>query len=157
MKKKLKNVAIWKIKESAAFLIQDEFVVDEAVDVSSSIPTNQMVQAFPHFLEFSFPAVEEKKVNLLLKCDLHQAYSFKEVLIGGARISIWIAHWFRWTFYSRDGGNQKLPRSPKLVVNFMTTAEHNAESCKQLLDFLEQDFRDCDESVGITMLLIKDK
>ena len=39
----------------------------------------------------------------------------------------------------------------------MTTAEHNAESCKQLLDFLEQDFRDFNESVGIIMLSIKDK
>ena len=92
---KVQNVAIWKIKESAAFLIQDAFIVDEAVDISSNIPTNQMAQAFPHFRELSFPAVEEKKVNLQLKCDLHQTYSSKEVLIGGARISIWIAHRLR--------------------------------------------------------------
>ena len=43
------------------------------------------------------------------------------------------------------------------MVKFITTAEHKVESYKQLLDVLEQNFRDCDESVGITVLWIKDK
>ena len=62
-----------------------------------------------------------------------------------------------WIIYDMDGGSYELPRSPQLMVNFMTTAEHNAESSKQLLDVLEQGLRNCDESVGITKLLIEDK
>ena len=42
MKKKVENLAIQGIKELVAFLIQDAFVVDEVVDVSSRISTNQM-------------------------------------------------------------------------------------------------------------------
>ena len=59
-----KNLAIPGIKELAAFLFPDAFVVDEVVDVSSSIPTNQMAQAFPHLRKLSFPALEEKKLYL---------------------------------------------------------------------------------------------
>ena len=39
----------------------------------------------------------------------------------------------------------------------MITAEPNAESCKQLLDVFEQDFKDYGESVCITKLSIEDK
>ena len=50
-----------------------------------------------------------------------------------------------------------MPRSSQLMVEFMTTAELNAELCMQLFDVLEKGFRDCDESVGITKLSIEDK
>ena len=144
MKKNVQNLEIQRIKKLATFLIQVAFVVDEVVDVSSSIPTNQMVQAFPHFWELSFPALKEK-VDLLLGCNLHQAYVSKKILIREPGSPSGLHTSLEWTIYGRDESNQKLLRNPQIVVNFMITAEHNAESRKQLLDVLEQDFRNCDE------------
>ena len=93
----------------------------------------------------------------MLGCNLPQAYLSQKVIFGEPRSPCGLHTGLRWTIYGRDGGNQKLPRSPQLMVNSMTTAEHNAESCKQLLDVFEQDFRDCDENVGIKKLSIEDK
>ena len=96
-------------------------------------------------------------MNLLLGSDLHQAYLSKEVLIGKPRSPCGLHTGLGWTIYGRDRGNPKLPRSSQLMVEFMTTAELNVELCMQLFDVLEQDFRDCDESVDITKLSIEDK
>ena len=54
MHKRVGSLGIQGINESSAFSIQNAFVVDEVVDVSSSIPTPEIVQAYPHLRELDF-------------------------------------------------------------------------------------------------------
>ena len=156
MDKRVSCIAIQGLGESSAFVVPHAFVVNEVVDVSSSIPTNKMAHAFPHFRCLDFPLLKEKRVDLLLGCDLHQAYLSKDVLVGEPGVQCGIHTGLGWTIYGRDKGDRQLYNETQLMVNFVTTAETNAESCKEMLEVLRKDFED-DSDPSILSLSLEDK
>ena len=78
----------------------------------------------------------------MLGCDLHQAYLSKDVLVGEPGPPCGIHTGLGWTIYGRDKGDRKLYNENQLMVNFVTTAKTNAESCKEMLEVLRKDFED---------------
>ena len=156
MDKRVSCIAIQGLGESSAFVVPDAFVVNEVVDVSSSIPTNKMAHAFPHLRCLDFPLLKEKRVDLLLGCDLHQAYLSKDVLVGEPGAPCGIHTGLGWTIYGRDKGDRQLYNETQLMVNFVTTAETNAESCKEIVEVLRKDFED-DGDPSILSLSLEDK
>jgi len=157
MQKRVDLLGIQGINEPSAFSLQNAFVVDEVVDVSSSIPTPNIVQAYPHLKELDFPLLDEKGIDSLLGCDLHQAYMLKETLVGGPGEPCGLHTGLGWTIYGRDQGDQELHSSgSKLMVNFITSSQDNSESCERLLAIMAQDFHES-ETVAVPSLSQEDK
>jgi len=48
MRQKVGLLAIQGVDEPEAFVVNDAFVVDEVVDVSASIPTDNLIWNYPH-------------------------------------------------------------------------------------------------------------
>ena len=69
-KKKVDFLAIQGIEEESAFMVKDALVQDSIVDVSSSIPTHEMVKDYSHLRDLKFPEIENQKIELLLGSDL---------------------------------------------------------------------------------------
>ena len=80
--KKIHDLAIQGIEESSAFNLKEALIMDEIVDVSASIPTEKLARQYEHLKDIVFPEVKERKVELLLGSDLHQAYQLQDVRIG---------------------------------------------------------------------------
>ena len=75
------DLVIQGVNELEAFRVREAFVVDNVVDVSSSIPTNDFKQWYSHFWRMKFPVLEGG-VDLLLGCHLHQAFLIYNSLVG---------------------------------------------------------------------------
>ena len=58
MKKKVNCLAVEGCGERPFFWVKDTFVVDEMVDVNSSIPTNDQVQIYPHMKELTYSELQ---------------------------------------------------------------------------------------------------
>ena len=125
--------------------------------MSSSIPTNELAQRYPHLSELSFPSLKEGKVDLLLVCDLHRAFRVSDVLVGDLGLRCGLHTAIGWTIYGTDCGNQEEGSSPSLMVNFMNAQRETDHSCEQLLYMFAQDFEDIGEGEGDTSLSLEDK
>ena len=68
---KVDGLGIEGIDEPAAFFVKDALVVKELVDVSPSIPTQEIAECYPHLKNLSFPLLKNSKVELVLGTDLH--------------------------------------------------------------------------------------
>ena len=73
---------------------------------------------------------------------LAQVYLSKDLLVGEPGAPCGIHTGLKWTIYGRDKGDRQLHDETQLIVNFMTIAENNAKSCKEMLEFLRKDFED---------------
>ena len=87
------------IDELEIFKVKEAFVVDEVVDVRSSIPTNNLVQRFPHLNSLNFPSLDEGQIDLLLGCDLHRAFLIKDALVGNPGSPCGLHTALGWTIY----------------------------------------------------------
>ena len=65
------------VNELEAFRVREAFVVDYVVDVSFSVPINDLVQRYSHLRILKFSVLEEGRADLLLDCDLHLAFLIK--------------------------------------------------------------------------------
>ena len=132
-------------------MVKDVLVRDSIVDVSSSIPTHEMGKGYSHLRHLKFPKIENQKIELLLGSDLHQAYLPQNIRVGApGNLTDLRTHW-RWTVYGKDDGDQEI-NGTKLMVNFLD----KEESCEQILDFLNQDFKDL-ELPQVPALSVEDK
>ena len=150
-KKKVDFLAIQEIEEESAFMVKDALVQDSIVDVSSSIPTHEMVKGYSHLRDLKFPKIENQKIELLLGSDLHQAYLSQDIRVGAPGNPTGLRTHLGWTVYGKDDGDQEI-NTPKLMVNFLD----KEESCKQILDLLNQDFKDL-ELPQVPALSVEDK
>ena len=139
--KKIHDLAIQGIEESSAFNLKEALIMDEIVDVSASIPTEKLARQYEHLKDIVFPEVKERKVELLLGSDLHQAYQLQDVRVGEPGDPSGLRTFLGWTIYGTDKGNQEI-KSPKLMVNFLDTEECSEVSCERILEVLSQDFQD---------------
>ena len=60
-KKKVYFLAIQEIEEESAFMIKDAFVQDSIFDVSSSIPTHEMIKSYSHLRDLKFQKLKIKR------------------------------------------------------------------------------------------------
>ena len=150
-KKKVHFLAIQEIEEESAFMVKDALVQDSIVDVSYSIPTHEMVKGYSHLRDLKFPEIENQKIELLLGSDLHQAYLPQDIRVGAPGNPTGLRTHLEWTVYGKDDGDQEI-NTPKLMVNFLD----KEESCKQILDLLNQDFKDL-ELPQVPALSVEDK
>ena len=139
---KVDNLTIQGLFEASAFQLQETLVMDEVVDVSASIPTNDLAKSYQHLQNLSFPELKEKKVELLLGSDLHQAYLLKDTRIGKPGQPTGMHAALGWTIYGKDHGNQEVHDIPRVVVNFLHEATSVKESCEEVLNVMAQDFSD---------------
>lgn len=79
---KIQDLAIQGVEEGVAFQLGDALIMDEIVDVSNSIPTQELAHPYSHLQGIHFPELKQKKVKLLLGSDLHQAFQLQDVRIG---------------------------------------------------------------------------
>ena len=156
MDRKVSDLAIQGVNEVEAFKVKDAFVVDEVVDVSCSIPTDELIQGYSHLRSLNFPSLAEKNIDLLLGCDLHQAFLTKNMIVGDPGDPCGLHTALGWTIYGTDGGDQRLEEPSNLMVNFLST-ENTDTSCERLLEILSQDFEDCDEGRNALALSHEDE
>ena len=130
-------LAIQRIEEESAFTVKDALVQDGIVDVSSSIPTHEMVKGYSHLRDLKFPETENQKIELLLGSDLHQAYLPQDIRFGAPGNPTGLQTHLGWRVYGKDNCDQEI-NSTKLMVKFL----NKEESCKQILELLNQDFKD---------------
>ena len=154
---KVDNLIVRGVNEPESFSIKEALVVDQVVDVSDSIPTDKMVERYPHLQDLCFPNLKEKKIDLLLGCDLHQAFLAKEILLGEPGTPSGLHTGLGWTIFGKADGDQRLHESPKLLVNFLKAGDDDDHFCEQLLKVLAQDFDDCNEAACIPALSQEDK
>ena len=131
---------------------REAFVVDNVVDVSSSMPTNELVQRHSHLQRLKFPELEEGRVDFLLGYDMHRAFLIKDALVGNPDSPCGLHTALGWTIFGTDKGDSEAVDSPQLVVNFMTTLGDEDRSCEQLIKLFSQDFDDIDENKDDTSL-----
>ena len=155
--RKIDDLVIQGVNELEAFRVGEAFVVDNVIDVSSSIPTNDLVQRHSHLRRLKFPELEEGRVDLLLGCDMHRAFLIKDVLVGNPGSPCGLHTALGWTIFGTDKGNIEAVGSPQLMVNFMTTLGDEDRSCEQLIKLFSQDFDDIDENKDDTSLSQEDK
>ena len=144
-------LAIQGIEEESAFMVKDALVQDSIVDISSSISTHEMNKGYSHLQDLKFPKIENQKIELLLGSDLQQAYLSQDIRVGAPGNPTGLQTHLEWTVYGKDNGDQEI-NTPKLMVNFLD----KKESCKQILDILNQDFKDLELSKAPT-LSVEDK
>ena len=82
IKQKVQDLAVQGIEESSAFQIKDALILNEIVDVNSSIPTNELASPYSHLQDIDFHDIRNGKVELLLRSDLHQAYQLQDLRTG---------------------------------------------------------------------------
>ena len=156
MTKKVDRIGIQGMDEPSSFWVKDAFVVD----VSSSIPTQELVQTFPHLNELSFPEIQEKKVELLLGSDLHQAFLQREILMGEPGQPCGLKTALGWTVYGKSGGDREIYDGldrPRLMVNVIDQKENQVGLCEELLKVFARDFEDEEDLTGSTPLSLEDK
>ena len=61
------------MEESSAFNLEESLIMDEIVDISASIPAEMLASQYEHLKDIMFLEVKERKMELLLASDLHQA------------------------------------------------------------------------------------
>ena len=155
--RKIDDLVIQGVNELEAFRVREAFVVDNVVDVSSSTPTNDLVQRHSHLQRLKFPELEEGRVDLLLGCDMHRAFLIKDILVGNPGSPCGLHTALGWTILGTGKGNMEAVDSPQLMVNFMTTLGDEDTSCEQLIKLFSQDFDDIDENKDDTSLSQEDK
>ena len=141
IKQKVQDLAVQGIEETSAFQIRDALIVDEIVDVNSSIPTNELASPYSHLQDIDFHEIRNGKVELLLGSDLHQAYQLQDLRTGEQGDPSGLQTFLGWTIYGTNGGDQEI-QPPKLMVNFLACEVKPEESCEKILEVLSQDFRD---------------
>ena len=67
----VQRLTVKRIKEVSAFQINDALIMDEIVDVSSSIPSSDLIKSYPHLRDINFLQLDNKRVQLLLGSKLH--------------------------------------------------------------------------------------
>ena len=150
--RKIDSLMVQGINELERFKVKEAFVVDEVVDVQSSIPTNDLVQRFPHLSGLNFPSLDEGQIELLLGCDLHRAFLIKDVLVGNPGSTCGLHTALGWTIYSVAEGEQEGTESPELMVNFLGAQDNSDDSCDNLLKLLARDFEGCDDVAAAPVL-----
>ena len=141
IKQKVQDLAVQGIEETSAFQIKDALIVDEIVDVNSSIPTNELASPYSHLQDIDFHEIRNGKVELLLGSDLHQAYHLQDLRTGEQGDPSGLRTFLGWTIYGTNGGDQEI-QPPKMMVNFLACEVKPEESCEKILEVLSQDFRD---------------
>ena len=154
--KKVENLTIQGLSETAAFHLRETLVMDEIVDVSSSIPSENLANCYRHLQDLEFPQIKEKKVELLLGSGLHQAYLLKDIRIGAPGEPTGMHTALGWTIYGKDDGNQEVKDIPRVMVNFVQQMRPSRDSCNDILKILEQDFADLDVP-QVTCMSLEDK
>ena len=152
---KVDGFGIQGVDEPSAFFVKDALVVKELVDVSSSIPTREIIQNYKHLQDANFPLLEDCKVEILLGTDLHQAYLHQDVLVGKPGEPCGLHTALGWVIYGKDGGDQEISNNVQVMVNFLDGKQQD-DSCSQLLKILEHDFQDV-ESAGVSSLSQDDR
>ena len=137
----MQDLAVQGIEETSAFQIIDALIVDEIVDVNSSIPTNELASPYSHLQNIDFHEIRNGKVELLLGSDLHQAYQLQDLRTGEQGDPSGLQTFLGWTIYGTNGGDQEI-QPPKMMVNFLACEVKPEESCEKILEVLSQDFRD---------------
>ena len=66
IKHKVNDLAVLGIDESSMFRINEALIMDEIVDVNSSISTKELASLYSHLQNVSFPEIKDGKVELLL-------------------------------------------------------------------------------------------
>ena len=61
----VQRLAVKGIEEVSAFQINDALIMDKIVDVSSSIPSSDLIKSYPHQKNIDFPQLDNKRVELL--------------------------------------------------------------------------------------------
>ena len=132
--------------EPAAFFVKDALVVKELVDASPSIPTQEIAECYPHLKYLSFPLLKDSKIELLLGTDLHQAYLHRNVLVGKPGEPCGLHTVLDWIIYGKDGKDREIKNESQVMVNFLD-GKVKDESCDQLLQVLERDFKEAECSM----------
>ena len=139
IKHKVNDLAVQGIDESSMFRINEALIMDEIVDVNSSIPTKELASLYSHLQDVSFPEIKDGKVELLLDSDLHQAYLLQDLRTNAPGEPSGLHTLSGWTIYGTNKGDQQIQIS-KIMVNFLSCKENSEESCKGILEVLLQDF-----------------
>ena len=122
------GLGIQGIDEPAAFFVKDALVVKELVDVSPSIPTQEIAECYPHLKNLSFPLLKDNKMELLLGTDLHQAYLHQNVLVGKPGEPCGLHTALGWVIYGKDGEDREIKNESQVMVNFLD-GKVKDESC----------------------------
>ena len=130
----MQDLAVQGIEESSAFQIKDALIVDEIVDVNSSIPTNELASPYSHLQDIDFREIRNGKVELLLGSDLHQAYEFQDLRTGEQGDPSGLRTFLGWTIYGTNGGDQEIQPS-KMMVNFLACEENRKNYVKKYWKF----------------------
>ena len=141
IKQKVQDLAVQGIEETSEFQIKDALIVDEIVNLDSSIPTNELASPYSHLQDIDFHEIRNGKVELLLGSDLHQAYQLQDLRTGEQGDPSGLRTFLGWTIYGTNGGDLEI-QPPKSMVNFLACEVKPEESCEKILEVLSQDFRD---------------
>ena len=80
-------------------------------------------------------------MELLLETDLHQAYLHRNVLVGKPGEPCGLHTALGWVIYGKDGEDREIKNESQVMVNFLD-GKVKDESCDQLLQVLELDFKE---------------
>ena len=80
--KKIKSICIQRVGESTIFEVSDALLQKDIIDVSSSIPSNQITQDYRHLADLKFPAIDSSKVEVLLGQNVQSSLCVFELMYG---------------------------------------------------------------------------
>ena len=83
--KKIKSIYIQGVGESTIFAASDVPAQKGIIDVSSSIPSNQISQDYRHLADLNFPVIDSSKVELLLGQNVLSAFCVSELRYGSSK------------------------------------------------------------------------
>ena len=139
---KVDSLEIQGIGEELAFVVKDVLVMEKIVDVSDSIPTEDLTLMYPHLKDLKFPELDTKRVELLLGSSLHEAFLQQEHRVGAPGEPCGLRTALGWTVYGKDERDQIVSATPRFTVNFVSSSEEKRRSCQNLLKIMEHDFQD---------------
>ena len=101
----VQRLAVKGMEEVSAFQINDALIMDEIVDVSSSIPSSDLIKSYPHLKDINFPQLANKRVELLLGSELHQTFQLQDIRLGTPGDPSGLRTFLGWTIYGTDNGS----------------------------------------------------
>ena len=144
VKKRIDSIHVQGLEETAMFEVIGTMVQDQIVDVSSSIPSKEITELYPHLSDLNFPKLKSQSVELLLGQNVQSAFCVSELRYGQPNDPHGLHLGLGWALWGMDHLSKKESNNAEAYnINFIQEKEQT-NSCQEILQTLSRDFDDID-------------
>ena len=139
--KRIDVIHVQGLEEPLMFEVKNTIVQEKIVDVSASIPTNEIASLYPHLQDLNFPKLEIDSVELLLGQNVQSAFCISEIRYGGQNDPHGLHLGLGWALWGVDHLSSSYRQVDRFNMNLVQEGLPD-NSCNEIIQALETDFKD---------------